>query len=133
MESYPRSHARPLLTLEHVTLVASFLAGVQSLATSIYRFDLSQNQKDDAPDSLVVGVIVIKFIAIGNMNGFGGCCGCTMTYTTRIPMTPKARRIVTPHIIDMMNFRAGDGSSDPGRNEIDRGDGLFFGGGTVPF
>jgi len=48
-------------------------------------------------------------------------------------MTPKARRIVTPHRIDMMNFRAGDGSSDPGRNEIDRGDGCFFGGSTVPF
>lgn len=49
-----------------------------------------------------------------------------------MPIIPKARRIVAPHRIVMMHFRAGDGSSDPARIETDRGDGCFFGGSTVP-
>ena len=55
-----------------------------------------------------------------------------MTLTTRIPITPKARRIVTHHRIDMMHFRAGDGSRDPARKAIDRDDASFFGGSTAP-
>lgn len=33
--------------------------------------------------------------------------------------------------IDRMNFRAGDGWSDPAWNEVDRGNGVFLGGDTA--
>ena len=54
-----------------------------------------------------------------------------VNFATKITITPIARRTVTPSRIDRMNFRAGDGCSDPARKETDRGDGSFLVGDTV--